>query len=377
MSQFCHALHTHPISTKRWRGGGGQEEGCTAACTHTCSSLPPLCIITQLPSVRTSSVGPWREEDKSGPLFHERITGRWVSAKQVKSKHFSQSYYYDLSFSYTLRSIRYVIKGQALFLLKYHLTDSFQVQHHSLFKLQTKLELCVSVRVCMYVCVCIRLGTVFLSLSPSHTGNLTPLFCRSGPASHLSYLPLPKLRGPSPCTCKPHPVLTCVAWLTCTLIAVDFVYASSIVTGFALTVVQVHLTVKTCRLENKHKIWGKSKVKAFVIVKCECLTSHLQCLWGRSRYMNSPYPGKYHHSCRAGSGTHWYWSHTGGQCSQGGTSRWRKPGHPYRCHNGRGQSSTHWCLSHSAVLCNLDNNIMYLTTATLAGEQQNIIYIHH
>lgn len=141
---------------------------------------------------------------------------------------------------------RYVIKGQPLLLLKYQLTDSFQVQRHSLLKWQTKLVLCVRVY------VCIRLGTVFLSLFlPSHTRNMTPLFCKSGPASHLSYLPLPVLRGPSPCTCKLLPVLTCVARLTRTLVAIYFVDAPPVVTGFALTVVQVHLTIKTYVLEHK------------------------------------------------------------------------------------------------------------------------------
>lgn len=156
------------------------------------------------------------------------------------------SYQWDLSCNYTQMNTRYVIKGQPLSLLKYQLTDSFKAQRHSLFKWQTKLVLCVNVY------VCIRLGTMFLSVfPPSHTGNLTPLFCRSGPASHLSYLPLPVLRGPSPCTCKLHPVLTCVARLTCTLVAIDFVDAPPVVAGFALTVVQVHLTIETCTLEHK------------------------------------------------------------------------------------------------------------------------------
>lgn len=83
---------------------------------------------------------------------------------------------------------------------------------------------------------------------PFHVGNLTPLFRGSGPASHLSYLPLPKLKGRSPCTCKLHPVLTCVARLTCTFVAIDFVDAPPVVAGFALTVIQVHLTIETCRL---------------------------------------------------------------------------------------------------------------------------------
>lgn len=39
---------------------------------------------------------------------------------------------------------------------------------------------------------------------------------------------------------------SCVAGLTRTLVAVDFVDAPSIVAGFALTVVQVHLTIETC-----------------------------------------------------------------------------------------------------------------------------------
>lgn len=148
-----------------------------------------------------------------------------------------------------------MIKGQPLSLLKYHLTDSFQAPRHRLFKWQTKLVLCVC------VCACIRLGAAFLSLTPptphhpSHTRNLTPLFHRSGPASHLSYLPLPKLRGPSPCTCKLHPVLTCVSRLTSTLVAIDFVDALPVVTRFALTVIQIDLTVETCTLNSK--IWGK------------------------------------------------------------------------------------------------------------------------
>lgn len=67
-----------------------------------------------------------------------------------------------------------------------------------------------------------------------------------------------------------------------------------------------------------------------------------------------PCPGKSHHSCRAGLDIRWCWSRTGGQCSQGGSSMWKRLGHPYRCHSGRGQSSIHWCQSHSAALCNLD-----------------------
>lgn len=89
----------------------------------------------------------------------------------------------------------------------------------------------------------------FSAPPPSHTGNPTPLFRMSGPASHLSYLPLLKLKGPPPCICKLHPVLTCVARLTCTLVAVDFVDAPPVVAGFALTVVQVHLTIETFKLE--------------------------------------------------------------------------------------------------------------------------------
>lgn len=39
---------------------------------------------------------------------------------------------------------------------------------------------------------------------------------------------------------------SCVAWLTCTLVAIDFVDAPPVVAGFALTVIQVHLTIETC-----------------------------------------------------------------------------------------------------------------------------------
>lgn len=38
----------------------------------------------------------------------------------------------------------------------------------------------------------------------------------------------------------------CVAGFACTFVAVDFINAPSVVAGFALTVVQVHLTVETC-----------------------------------------------------------------------------------------------------------------------------------
>lgn len=41
-----------------------------------------------------------------------------------------------------------------------------------------------------------------------------------------------------------HP--SCVAGLTCTLVAIDFVDAPPVVAGFALTVVQVDLTVESC-----------------------------------------------------------------------------------------------------------------------------------
>lgn len=129
-------------------------------------------------------------------------------------------------------------KVSVFFLFKYHLTA--EAQRHSLFKLQTKLA----------HCVCIGLGTWFLSLflPPSfNISNLTPLFRRSGPASHLSYLPLPKLRGPPPCTCTLQPGLTCVARLACTFVAIDFIDAPPVVAGFALAVVQIHLTIKTCR----------------------------------------------------------------------------------------------------------------------------------
>lgn len=100
------------------------------------------------------------------------------------------------------------------------------------------------------LCVRIGLGTWFLAifLPPSFDiSNLTPLFRRSRPASHLSNLPLPKLRGPPPCTCTLPPGLTCVARLACTFVAIYFVDAPPVVAGFALAVVQIHLTIKTCR----------------------------------------------------------------------------------------------------------------------------------
>lgn len=57
----------------------------------------------------------------------------------------------------------------------------------------------------------------------------------------------PKAQGTiPPCTCKLHPVLTCVARLTCTFVAIDFVDAPPVVAGFALTVIQVDLTIETC-----------------------------------------------------------------------------------------------------------------------------------
>lgn len=54
--------------------------------------------------------------------------------------------------------------------------------------------------------------------------------------------------GDHPFHTKPRPLLTCVARLACTLIAIDFVDAPPVVTGFALTVIQVYLTVESCRL---------------------------------------------------------------------------------------------------------------------------------
>lgn len=200
-------------------------------------------------------MGHEREEGESGPLVGQRLCHfEHLTGEVNKVQRINLRYLPDSSCSHTLINTSYVIKG----LLKYHLTDSFQAQRHSLFRWLTKLALCV--------CVCIRLGTVFLSLSPlplpptSHTGNLTPLFCRSGPASHLSYLPLPKLRGPSPCTCKLHPALTCVAGLACTLVAVDFVDAPPVVAGFALTVVKVDLAVEAYRSDH---MLAKRKVSTF------------------------------------------------------------------------------------------------------------------
>ena len=135
-----------------------------------------------------------------------------------------------------------MIKGQALFLLKYHLTpgstsEPFQMAHKV-------SALCV----CALFCVCIRYGTVFLSLQPRISDTIvSQQWTRQPPVLAAP----PKAQGPPP----PHlyflPVLTCVARLACTLVAVDFVDAAAVVAGFALTVVQVHLTVETWRFENK------------------------------------------------------------------------------------------------------------------------------
>lgn len=38
---------------------------------------------------------------------------------------------------------------------------------------------------------------------------------------------------------------SCVTWLTCTLVAIDFVDALPVVAGLALTVIQVYFTVET------------------------------------------------------------------------------------------------------------------------------------
>ena len=100
--------------------------------------------------------------------------------------------------------------------------------------------------------MCSWLGTVFLSLLPTHIPNRqSDTIVPEEWARQPAVLPTPpKAQG----TIPPQPVnstqcsLTCVAWLARTLIAVDFVNASPVVAGFALTVVQVHLAVETYRI---------------------------------------------------------------------------------------------------------------------------------
>lgn len=114
---------------------------------------------------------------------------------------------------------------------------SEQAQRHTLFNLHRK-----SVH-----CVCIRLDSVLLSLPiipHMQPDTIVPLErTRQPPVA-----PSPsKAHGTIPLHTKPRPLLTCVARLACTLVAIDFVDAPPVVTGFALAVIQVHLTVESCR----------------------------------------------------------------------------------------------------------------------------------
>lgn len=72
--------------------------------------------------------------------------------------------------------------------------QSFQARHHSLFRRQTQLELCV------WVCVWLSGfgGCPLFFPTCLSTGNMTPLFHESRPASHLSNPPLPKHRRTTP-----------------------------------------------------------------------------------------------------------------------------------------------------------------------------------
>lgn len=71
--------------------------------------------------------------------------------------------------------------------------------------------------------------------------------------------------GDQPLHAKPRPLLTCVARLACTLIAIDFVDAPPVVTGFALTVIQVYLTVESCRLTH---VWVNEITKFYLKEPC-------------------------------------------------------------------------------------------------------------
>ena len=86
-------------------------------------------------------------------------------------------------------------------------------------------------------------ASLFSRLVPHSECDTTRLF----QLAHWPPVPLPSAFLPPAPDYPVDPVLTCVTWLTCTLIAVDLVNAPPVVTGLALTVIQIHLTVKACQ----------------------------------------------------------------------------------------------------------------------------------
>lgn len=104
----------------------------------------------------------------------------------------------------------------------------------------------------LYVCNCVCVYVSGLGLTQALPHRQSDTFVLQDRTRQPPVRPAPPhAQGTVPCTCKPHPALTCVAWLACTLVAVDFVDALPIVAGLALAVVKVYLAVETCELEQK------------------------------------------------------------------------------------------------------------------------------
>lgn len=181
--------------------------------------------MTQPTPVRTGSAGPREGRLSLTLIWYYSIFMKSCPIKSWRCKNFFSPIVFFCHT--TIQIIRWLIEADALQLFIYRFT---RLRSHFFFCFWAELGLCVCVS---------GWGLCSFLYYPhtSHTGNLTPLFHRSGPASHLSSLSLPKLMRASQCTCKLHPLLTCVTRLTCTLVAIDFVNTSAVVTGFVLAVV--------------------------------------------------------------------------------------------------------------------------------------------
>lgn len=62
----------------------------------------------------------------------------------------------------------------------------------------------------------------------------------------------------------------CIAWLTGTLVAIDFVYASSIIAGMALTVIKVYFTVEACS-----SFGAGTNIGVFSVLTCSTILTRL------------------------------------------------------------------------------------------------------
>lgn len=62
----------------------------------------------------------------------------------------------------------------------------------------------------------------------------------------------------------------CVAWFASTLIAIDLVYASSIITGLALAVIKVYFTVEACG-----SFGAGTNIGVFPVLTCSAILTWL------------------------------------------------------------------------------------------------------